>query len=93
MNGIWQGGQFVLQSTIEERLARVTAERYRLLEALTPSADTKAAYMGEFRMTIPDVGDDGEEYTRTVNIPWTVIKEVMQAIRNRAALQEVNNDE
>lgn len=34
MNGMWQGGQFVLQSTIEERLARVTAERDRLREAL-----------------------------------------------------------
>ena len=92
MNGIWQGGEFVLQSTIEERLARVTAERDRLLEALTPTADTKAAYMGEFRMTIPDVGDDGAEYMRTVNIPWTTVKEIMQAIRNRAALQEAGDE-
>ena len=59
-------------------------ERDRLQEALTPSAETKAAYMHEFRMTIPDVGDDGAEYTRTVNIPWTTIKEIIAAIRNRA---------
>ena len=63
----------------------VAAEDYdRLREALTPSAETKAAYMHEFRMTIPGVGDDGAEYTRTVNIPWTTIKEIMAAIRNRA---------
>ena len=30
MDGVWQGGQFVLQSTIEERIAKLTAERDKL---------------------------------------------------------------
>jgi len=62
--------------------ARVTG----LMEALVPSAETKAAYMGEFYMGVtmshPRLGEE----TRKVQIPWTTIKEVMAAIRARAAL-------
>lgn len=55
MNGIWQGGIFVLQSTIEERLARVTAERDRLREALADiSAEGRHARSGStaYRMAV-----------------------------------------
>lgn len=57
-----------------------------LEEALTPSGDTKAAYIGEFRFAVelyhPRLGSE----TRTVEVPWTTIKEIMAAIRARAAL-------
>ena len=52
-------------------------------EALTPSGDTKAAYIGEFSFPITlYLGD--EEDTRYVDVPWTTIKEIMAAIRTRA---------
>ncbi|MEI4262822.1 hypothetical protein [Roseovarius sp. D0-M9] len=59
-----------------------TAKQYA--EALTPSAETKAAYMGEFTMPFPMVEDDGEEYVRMVNVPWTTIKKIMAEIKTRA---------
>ena len=48
------------------------AENARLKEALTPSADTKAAYWGE-----PELGND-----------WTQIKAVMAAALARALEQQ-----
>lgn len=57
-----------------------------LREALTPSAETKAAYMGEFRVPLPDRDEEGNEVMRHINVPWTTIKEIMAAIRARAAL-------
>lgn len=80
-------------------LAKVSALEARLAvmgEALTPSGDTKAAYIGEFGWTreIPDPewdGDDGEEpdrITERLVVPWTTIKEIMAAIRARAALSQ-----
>jgi hypothetical protein len=57
-------------------------------EALTPSAETKAAYMGEFSFVIPQAQEDehGEavEVDQRVYVPWTTIKEIMAAIRARA---------
>lgn len=49
----------------------------RLEAALTPSAGTKYAYMGEFVME--GLGD-GEK----VMVPWATIKEIMKAIRSYA---------
>lgn len=60
-------------------------ELERLREALTPSAETKADYIGEFSFSFPSYGPDGEEVTFTPNVPWTTIKEIMAAIRARAA--------
>jgi len=68
---------------MEEECTNLRDERDRLLEALTPSAETKAAYMGEFVFWIVD---------RTVNVPWITIKEIMRAIRDRAELQEVGDE-
>lgn len=65
-------------------IRELKAENARLREALTPSAETKAAYMGEFQFNLPDLDEDGNEYTRHVNVPWTTIKEVMELIFNRA---------
>lgn len=56
------------------------AERNRLREALTPSAETKAAYMGEFQFRFPIRDHTGEEVMFTPNVPWTTIKEIMAAI-------------
>jgi hypothetical protein len=59
-------------------------ERYR--EALTPSAETKAAYIGEFSFKVelahPRLGSE----FRSIDVPWTTIKEIMAAIRARANL-------
>jgi hypothetical protein len=53
-----------------------SAERIKALEgALTPSAGTKYAYLGEFRQA---------RGSRKVTIEWTTIKEIMQAIRDHA---------
>jgi len=68
----------------------VDAERrlVKLQEAVTPSAATKAAYMGEFSMRIPELDENGNEIFCTVNVPWITIKKIMKAIQKRAALVE-----
>ena len=69
------------------RLAVIAAERERakwLVEALTPSGDTKAAYMGEFSFPVADTDEDGSEYTRKQYVPWDTIKQIMAAIVSRA---------
>jgi len=63
----------------------------RMREALTPSGDTKAAYMGEFKFDVmfPSLDeDDDEPVPHPVTVPWDTIKEIMAAIAGRAALQE-----
>jgi hypothetical protein len=58
------------------------------IEALTPSQDTKHAYIGEFKFEIPFSGYDenGEwsEFTNKVTVPWTTVKDIMKAIKARA---------
>ena len=75
--------------TAPEAVERLEAENARLREALTPSGDTKAAYIGEFSIAFPLRDEDGDEYTMSINIPWTIIKEIMAAIRARAALRDM----
>ena len=67
-----------------EARAEAAVKLNRLIEALTPSAETKSAYIGEFPFSITDV--DGNEVMRVVNVPWTTVKEIMAAIRKRAAI-------
>lgn len=57
-----------------------------MLEALTPSASTKAAYIGEFGFNIVDRDEEGDEIHRRVLVPWETTKEIMAAILARAAL-------
>ena len=57
-------------------------------EALEPSGDTKAAYMGEFVFSLPETDEDGEEHMRRTYVPWTTIKEIMAAIHARATRKE-----
>jgi hypothetical protein len=76
----------------EAATALSEAENERLREALTPSGDTKTAYMGEFSFNIEDYDEDGMEWARVVTVPWTTIKEIMAAIRARAALNPKGGD-
>ena len=71
----------------DERVKALEAENARLREALTPSGDTKAAYIGEFSMPSPIIDEHGDEVMLRPDIPWTTIKEIMAAIRARAALR------
>lgn len=58
-------------------------EAARLREALTPSGDTKAAYMGEFSFNLHRIDEFGDEYSEKVYVPWTTIKEIMAAVAAR----------
>jgi hypothetical protein len=69
-----------LLTTIRDLRARVEA----LTAALTPNAETKASYMGEFSFKFPEFDEDGGEHMRSINVPWTTIKEIMKAIREEA---------
>jgi hypothetical protein len=62
----------------------------RVLEALTPHGETKAAYMGEFSWTewLPD--ENGVEQGHERTVPWTTIKEIMAAIRDRASVEKLD---
>lgn len=59
-----------------DRIAALEAENATKDEALTPSEDTKANYIGEFSFSAP--GGD------VVQVPWTTIKQIMAVIRARA---------
>lgn len=56
-----------------------------LEDALTPSAETKYAYHGEFSFTDWRVDENGVEQGYQMVVPWTTVKEIMAAIRARAA--------
>lgn len=65
----------------------------RLLEALTPSGATKAAYSGEFRFSFRHgVDEDGNDVVIDVQVPWTTIKAVMAAILKRAEVAREDAD-
>jgi hypothetical protein len=69
-----------------DEIVRLRAENDMLRDALTPSAETKAAYIGEFHFGIRCQDEDGNEVTRRIPVPWDTVKEIMAAIRARAAL-------
>ena len=81
--------QWWKQCRAAEKRAKVAeAENTKLREALTPSGDTKAAYSGEFHISVYDCEDNqGNEVWRQVPVDWTTIKAIMATIRARAALQ------
>lgn len=58
------------------------------VEALTPSEQTKADYIGEFQFTatLTEIDESGEPYEaqRVMTVPWTTVKEIMAAIKARA---------
>jgi hypothetical protein len=75
-----------LASTPLNIIDKVESENKRMREALEPSAETKAAYIGEFSIPVHLTDDDGCGIVFQANIPWTTIKEIMAAIKARAAL-------
>lgn len=79
-------GEFIVALVNAFRAGRLVPASY--LEALTPSGHTKAAYIGEFSVELPDTDEDGSEYRRSINVPWTTIKEIMAAIKLRAETGE-----
>ncbi len=79
-----------IRTLLEERSAReatisaLEAENKRLREALEPSAETKADYSGEIELTLTRIDEFGDEVEEKRLLPWTVIKDVMAMIRERA---------
>jgi hypothetical protein len=82
---------------LREELVALTEALKLLDEALEPSAATKAAYIGEFYETITvanpdfDEGDDSDDaepefIEQRIMVSWDTIKQIMAAIRARAAL-------
>lgn len=69
-------------------LPTLIEQHERMREALTPSGDTKAAYMGEFSFNLTQVDEFGDERSVKTYVPWTTIKEIMAAIRARSALNQ-----
>lgn len=69
------------RNEMRARAEAAEAEVERLREALTPSAATKSAYMGEVECDCPT-----ETWRHFV--PWTAIKAIMAMIRARAALKD-----
>lgn len=67
-----------LADAIAQRDAALS-ELARLKAALTPSADTKAEYIGEFKFAITGDNEDGSNI-ETVTVPWTTTKEIMARI-------------
>lgn len=67
-----------IRTLVRER-DQARAERDALVEALTPSAETKAEFLGEFQFHY-EAPCEGV----TVDVSWTSIKEIMHAIHNRA---------
>lgn len=66
-------------------LPGLLAERAALVEALTPSGETKAHYSGEFFFEVDHYDEESQEVlSRRVTVPWTTVKEIMSAIRARA---------
>jgi len=59
-----------------------------LVEALTPSAETKAAYIGEFKFSLEQYDAHKEDWVfAPVTVPWDTVKEIMAAILKRARAQ------
>jgi len=73
-------------------IERLKAEVERWKEASTPSAETKAAYWGEFHISDEILDDEGNYITRKVAVPWITVKEIMAAISARAALTQEKTD-
>ena len=58
-------------------------------EALTPSVETKIAYMGEFTFWDTEMDEDGNEHRIRRDVPWPTVKEIMKRIKNRARFVKI----
>ena len=70
----------VFSTRMEESRARYISAFKHLTAALTPSPETKAAYIGEFQFLFPVKDDEGKEVRYTPNVPWVTIKQIMDRI-------------
>lgn len=68
--------------------AKTTERLERLTEALTPSAETKSAYIGEFSFSVERSVGCGSSYMERITVPWSAVKDIMQAITKRAEQME-----
>jgi hypothetical protein len=93
------GGSVSLGEQVRRvRVDLETAEKWcdNLRDALTPSADTKAAYIGEFHERIEianpmfegNEDDEPETIAQSVTVSWTTITEIMAAILAQASEQK-----
>ncbi len=64
-------------AALQAQLSSALDREKKLREALTPSASTKAAFIGEFHFFTEGSGS-------MVTVPWTTTKEIMSAILARA---------
>lgn len=65
----------------------LASENERLRAALTPSAETRTAYIGEFSFLRTSTDEHGNELYERITVPWTTVKDIMKAIREHAALE------
>ena len=83
-NAISPCAEYILATDHARIVAEKDAEIARLRKALTPSAETKAAYWSEVECDCPT--ETWRHY-----VPWTSIKQIMKMIRARAALKGDDN--
>lgn len=69
---------------------RLTRQNAALVDALRPSGETKAAYIGEFSFHIPLNDDEGNEVLHKVTVPWDVTKQIMKAISARISFAQLD---
>lgn len=77
-------------ATLAEAWCQDRLKLRRLNESLTPSAETKAAYSGEFSFDAERTDYDGNQYCETIMVPWSTIKEIMKFIASYAAENPVS---
>lgn len=78
---------------LRQELATARARCIALNEALTPSAETKAAYIGEVKFTVSTGFDeDGSEIWQDITVPWTTTKDIMAMILGHAAMSSLPPD-
>ena len=66
-----------LEAEVEEARREISAWR----DATKANERTKVLHIGEYHITMTVVDEDGEEATWNTPVPWTVVKEIMEAIR------------
>ena len=86
--GIMNDGAAILKDGVQMSVSAVIAELNRasaLEEALTPSAETKIAFISEFSFRPSGyIANKYSDAMERVIVPWITIKKIMKAIRQRA---------
>lgn len=89
-NGFTMSAPLLMQMAAD-RIDELQDDRDRCLVALTPSAETKAAYIGEVKDSHMIAVDDGygEYLDEWVDKPisWDAMKEFMALIRKEAGIE------